>query len=119
MFVLDTKIQEDKILIVSLSSIYGIGFSSSSCLCKKLGFSKNVKLQQLSKNQLEKIAYLLLNSPFSSKVSNDLKKIESSRFQKLLAIKCYRGIRRIKGLPVRGQRTHTNGRTVKKYRSKN
>lgn len=119
MFVLDTKIQEDKILIVSLSSIYGIGFSRSSNLCKKLGFSKNAKLQQFSKDQLEHIVCVLLNSEFSLNVSNDLKKFESLRFQKLLAIKCYRGIRRIKGLPVRGQRTHTNGRTAKKYKSKN
>lgn len=117
MFILDTKIQEDKILIVSLSSIYGIGFNLSSNLCKKLGFSKNVKLQQFSKNQLEKFRCFLSSSDFLLNVSNDLKKIESFRFQKLLAIKCYRGIRRTKGLPVRGQRTHTNARTAKKSKS--
>lgn len=118
MFVLDTKIQENKILIVGLSSIYGVGLSSSFNLCKKLGFSKNLKLQQCTQNQLEKITGVLLDVNFSSNVSNDLKKFESSRFQKLLAIKCSRGIRRIKGLPIRGQRTHTNARTAKKYKSK-
>jgi small subunit ribosomal protein S13 len=119
MFILDTKIQEDKILIISLSLIYGVGFNLSSNLCKKLGFSKNLKLQQLSKNQLQNLTSALLNSASTSKVSNDLKKYQSFRFQKLLAIKCYRGIRRIKGLPIRGQRTHTNCRTAKKYRNIN
>jgi small subunit ribosomal protein S13 len=119
MFVLDTKIQENKILIVSLSSIYGIGFSLSLNLCKKLGLSKNVKLEHLSKNQLEKMRGVFLTSSFLSNVSNDLKKWESLMFRKLLAIKCYRGIRRTKGLPIRGQRTHTNARTAKKHRSKN
>ena len=64
--------------------------------------------------RVEKIIKIIDNS--SLKITNDLKKHQIFNLRKLIEIKCYSGLRRIKGLPVRGQRTHTNAKTAKKFR---
>jgi small subunit ribosomal protein S13 len=115
MYILDTQLKDNKIMILCLKGVFGIGLNSSSKICRKLGLSKNIKGEQLSTKHFSKLN-TLLNSEFKLKVSNELKKLEAFRLQKLISIKCYRGLRRIKGLPVRGQRTHTNAKTAKKHR---
>lgn len=115
MYILDTKLKDNKIMTLGLTEVYGIGLNTSFKICKKLGLSKNVTADQLSKNHLHSLNFIL-NNEYKLKVSNELKKIEFFRLQKLISIKSYRGLRRVKGLPVRGQRTHTNAKTAKKYR---
>lgn len=115
MYILDTKLKDNKIMITELTEIYGIGSNISFKICKKLGLSKNITVDQISKNHLSSLDYIL-NSEYKLKVSNELKKIESFRLQKLIFIKSFRGLRRVKGLPVRGQRTHTNAKTAKKHK---
>ena len=115
MYILDTQLKDNKIMNLCLKCFFGIGLNSSSKICRKLGLSKNIKGEQLSTKHFSKLN-TLLNSEFKLKVSNELKKLEAFRLQKLISIKCYRGLRRIKGLPVRGQRTHTNAKTAKKHR---
>mgnify|MGYP006181143531 CR=1 FL=1 len=115
MYILDTKLKDNKIMTIGLTEIYGIGFNRSSKICKKLGLSKNIPADQMLKNHLSSLDYIL-NNEYKLKVSNELKKIESFRLQKLISIKSFRGLRRAKGLPVRGQRTHTNPKTAKKHK---
>ena len=115
MYILDTKLKDNKIMTIGLTEIYGIGSKISFKICKKLGLSKNITADQISKNHLSSLDYIL-NKEYKLKVSNELKKIESFRLQKLISIKSFRGLRRVKGLPVRGQRTHTNAKTAKKHK---
>ena len=92
--------------------IYGIGLNNSLLLCKKLGLSKNIKIKDLSREQINKLLKTveLLNLI----VGSDLKKNKLIISKKLIAIKTYRGLRSYQGLPVRGQRTHTNAKTSKR-----
>jgi small subunit ribosomal protein S13 len=115
MYILDTQLKDNKIMILCLKGVFGLGLKTTSKICKKLGLSKNIKGENLSKKHLSKLN-TILNSDFKLKVSNELKKLEAFRLQKLISIKCYRGLRRVRGLPVRGQRTHTNAKTAKRYK---
>lgn len=106
-YILETKLLEIKSIFFALKKIYGIGNFRAVLICKKLGFSKNLILKNLSEEQILKIIKLIETLNFS--ITSDLKKLRISILKKLTFIKSYRGLRRIKGLPVRGQRTHTNG----------
>jgi small subunit ribosomal protein S13 len=113
-YILETKLLEIKSIFFALKKIYGIGNFRAVLICKKLGFSKNLILKNLSEEQILKIIKLIETLNFS--ITSDLKKLRISILKKLTFIKSYRGLRRIKGLPVRGQRTHTNGKSSKKFK---
>jgi small subunit ribosomal protein S13 len=81
-------------------------------MCKKLGFSLNLKIKNLSSSQIHQISKLVEFASFI--VTNDLKRLNLSGKQWLIAIKSHRGLRRKQGFPVRGQRTHTNAKTAKR-----
>ena len=115
-YILDTKLNEKKTVEYSLQLIYGIGKTTSKKICKMLGFSSNFKLQNLTQIQIDDIEILI--NDLGLTVSNKLKKKEFEANKKLLVIKSYRGLRKKKGLPVRGQRTHTNAKSSKKFRFK-
>ena len=89
-----------------------MGKVTTTLICKKVGFSKNFLVKDLSKDQtirlIKTIEFLNLT------ISSDLLKFRSLVTKKLVAVKSYRGLRRYQGLPVRGQRTHTNGKTANK-----
>ena len=114
-YILETKLYDNKSVFFALKNIYGIGNSRSSDICKKLGFSKNLKIKNLSEEQIKKLLKLVDNSELL--ITSDLKKFKNLVLKNLVSIKSYRGLRKIKGLPVRGQRTHTNGRTARKIRN--
>jgi small subunit ribosomal protein S13 len=113
-FLLETKLSEKKPLFFELQNIYGIGTSKSLLLSKQLGFSKNFKSKDLSTEQISQLLKLIENSDLI--ITNDLKKLKNAIVIKLVSMKSYRGLRKIKGLPVRGQRTHTNAKTARKIR---
>ena len=81
-------------------------------LCKKLGFAKNLKIKNLKKKQIFNLTKTIELS--SIIISNNLKKHKILINKKLLDIKSYRGFRKLKGLPARGQRTRTNRKTARK-----
>lgn len=114
-YLLETKLQDNKSIFFALKNIYGIGKSSAFKLCKKLGFSENLKVKSLSEEQIKKLLKLVENSDML--ITSDLKKVKNLILKNLVFIKSYRGLRKIKGLPVRGQRTHTNGRTSRKIKN--
>jgi len=112
LYILDTKLPESKSVLIALTSIYGVGKSASLNICKRLGFSRNLKIKDLTEDQtieiLRLIEFLGLNT------TNELKQLKSQTLKNLIEIKCYKGLRRSRGLPVRGQRTHTNAKSARK-----
>lgn len=112
-YLFDSKLLKSKSVFVSLINIFGIGKFNSILICKQLGFCNNFKTKNLSQDQFNKIVKLI--DYLNIKIANNLKKLRAVNTKTQILIKCYKGIRKIKGLPVRGQRTHTNCKTVKKF----
>lgn len=110
----DSELPENKSIFTSLTSIYGIGKSNSEALCKNLGFSRNLRLKDLSKTQLNELIAAVKSSKLI--LAKDLKKRKQLSAKNLIEIKSYKGLRGYQGLPVRGQRTHTNAKTARKRR---
>lgn len=106
--------RKNKSLLLALTNIYGIGFKTSEIVCKKMGFSKNFKTKMLAMNQVTDIKNILESLPI--KFSRNLKKLKSLNLKRLIKIKSYKGLRKYRGLPIKGQRTHTNAKTAKKIR---
>lgn len=113
-YLFEAKLPETKSIYFGLNSIYGIGKPRSYLICKKLGFSLNLKIKDLSENQIYRISKLIDFLTFI--IANDLKRLNLLNNQRLINIKSYRGLRRKQGFPVRGQRTHTNAATAKRNR---
>lgn len=117
LYLFNSESSQSKSIFISLMRIYGIGKFNSILICKHLGFSGNLKTKNLSNNQINSIIKLIEHVNF--KVADELIKLKALNTKNKILIKCYRGIRKIKGLPIRGQRTHTNSRTSKKNLLKN
>lgn len=114
LYIFETDISNNKNLLVSLQKIYGINKKTSLKLLKTLGIAKNLKTADLSNDQVSQLVKLIENSNFL--VTNELKKSQSVALRNLIEIKSIKALRRLKGLPVRGQRTHTNSRSAKKQK---
>ena len=114
LYVLETKLPENKSVVFALTKVYGIGEKTAYLICKKLGFSVNLKTKDLTQEQVEEIIQLVDSSNLT--LNNELKKLRSLNLKTLVSIKSYRGLRRVRGLPVRGQRTHTNAKSSRKNR---
>lgn len=113
-YLFESKLPENKSVFFGLTSIYGMGKSQSFLICKKVGLSLNFKIKDLSTSQIYQIIKVIESSDYL--LANDLKRLLLLNKQRLISIKSYRGLRRKKGFPIRGQRTHTNARTAKKNR---
>ena len=111
-FLFESELPENKSVFFALTHIYGLGKYQSFIICKRLGFSKNFKIKNLSKEQFQKLSTIIESS--NIRIVSELKKYQSLRKKTLLSIKSYKGLRLKQGLPVRGQRTHTNSRTARK-----
>jgi small subunit ribosomal protein S13 len=112
LYLLETKLPENKSVFFALTNVYGIGRTTAFLICKKLGFSMNLKIKDLTQEQIVNILQLI--ESLNLTLNNELKKLRSLTLKKLVSIKSYRGLRRVRGLPVRGQRTHTNAQSAKK-----
>ena len=113
-YILETNLLENKSVYFSLTKIFGIGRFQSFLICKKLGLSYNCKLSKLTPDQIVKLIKFIEN--LSLLINSNLKKSKIILVKRLVQIKAYKGIRRLRGLPVRGQRTHTNAKTASKFR---
>jgi small subunit ribosomal protein S13 len=113
-YLFESELPENKSVIFAMTHIFGLGKSKSNLICKKLGFSGNLKIKNISKEQLSKLITTLelMNIPMGS----ELKKIKLINIKNLASIRSFKGLRLKQGLPVRGQRTHTNARTSRKRR---
>ena len=111
LYIFETELLSTKSIFFSLQKIYGIGQNQAFFICKKLGFSNNLKTSELSSDQITKLIKFIDKSNLI--ITSELKKVQSLFFKNLVSIKSYRGLRKIQGLPVRGQRTHTNAKTAR------
>ncbi len=101
-------IPRDKRLEVSLSYIYGIGRPSALKICEGVNVAKETKVRELTDDEVSRIREYI-DRNYS--VEGELRRQVHQEIQRLIEINSYRGIRHRRGLPARGQRTHTNART--------
>ncbi|MBW2241570.1 MAG: 30S ribosomal protein S13 [Deltaproteobacteria bacterium] len=95
---------------ISLTYIFGIGRSLAADICGKAEVSTSTKTDHLGEGEVIKIREIIERD---YQVEGDLRREVSQNIKLLMDIGCYRGLRHRRGLPVRGQRTHTNARTRK------
>lgn len=100
----------NKRIEIALTYIYGIGLTTAKEIIAATGVDPDIRVKDLSEEDLAKLRdYIQQNL----KVEGDLHREVSQNIKRLMEIGCYRGLRHRRGLPVRGQRTHTNARTRK------
>ena len=103
-------IPREKRLEISLTYIFGIGKTTSQKLCADLGLDRNTKVSELTEDEVNQIRqYVDQNLT----IEGDLRRDVQNDIKRKIEIGCLQGVRHRKGLPVRGQRTHTNARTRK------
>jgi small subunit ribosomal protein S13 len=95
---------------IGLTYIYGIGRTRANSLCHRAGVDANKKIADLTEDEVNRIRQIL---EAEGSVEGDLRKELSLNIKRLIEMGSYRGLRHRRGLPVRGQRTHTNARTRK------
>jgi small subunit ribosomal protein S13 len=99
-----------KHVVISLRYLYGIGPTTAREICQKTGIPENKSTAELSDADIKKIRDIL---EAEYKVEGDLRREVQMNIKRLMDLGCYRGLRHRRGLPVHGQRTHTNARTRK------
>ena len=104
------NIPTNKRVEISLTYIHGIGRTTATRLANELGFPRERRVQELTDAEI-----LLIREKIDREltVEGDLRRQNAMNIKRLMDLACYRGLRHRKGLPVRGQRTHTNARTRK------
>ncbi len=104
------NIPTNKRVTISLRYIYGIGPAKAARICSQLSIPEDRRVNQLSDDEVLKIREMIDRD---YRVEGDLRREVAMNIKRLMDMACYRGLRHRKGLPVRGQRTHTNARTRK------
>lgn len=104
------NIPDNKRVEVSLTYIYGIGRSRANRILQQAGVNRDTRVKDLTEEEANRIRQIVQDE---GKVEGDLRKEVQLNIKRLMDIGCYRGLRHRRGLPVRGQRTHTNARTRK------
>jgi small subunit ribosomal protein S13 len=99
-----------KAIAFALPYIFGIGKTTSLKICAKANIPENRKVDELTEADVKAIRDILDSS---YKVEGDLRREIQQNIKRLMDLGCYRGLRHRRGLPVNGQRTHTNARTRK------
>jgi small subunit ribosomal protein S13 len=103
-------IPREKRLEISLTYIFGVGKTTAQKMCDDLGLDRNTKVSALTEDEVNKIRqYVDQNLT----IEGDLRRDVQNDIKRKIEIGCLQGIRHRRGLPVRGQRTHTNARTKK------
>jgi len=108
--ILGVDLPREKRVEVGLTYIYGIGQTSASTILRETGIDPDTRVRDLTESEVVSLRDYI-DSNYA--VEGDLRREVSQNIKRLMEIGCYRGLRHRKGLPVRGQRTHTNARTRK------
>ena len=103
-------IPREKRLVISLTYVFGIGRTTASQICAATGIDENTRTRDLTDEEVNRIR---AHIDEHLKVEGDLKREVQQDIKRKMEIGSYQGLRHRKGLPVRGQRTHTNARTRK------
>ncbi len=104
------NIPTQKRVVIALQYIHGIGPKLAGEICGKVGIPAERRVHQLTDDEVLRIREVI-DSDY--RVEGDLRREVAMNIKRLMDMACYRGLRHRKGLPVRGQRTHTNARTRK------
>ena len=104
------NIPSNKRVEVALTYIFGIGRGKAKEICDKVGLAVDRRVNQLTEAEIIQIREVIDRD---YKVEGDLRRETAMNIKRLMDLGCYRGLRHRRGLPVRGQRTHTNARTRK------
>ena len=103
-------VPREKRILISLTYIHGIGRSSAERICEAAGVDPGTRVRDLADDEVTAIRAAVDQQ---YKVEGDLRREVSQNIKRKMDIGCYQGLRHRRGLPVRGQRTHTNARTRK------
>ena len=103
-------IPREKRLEISLTYVFGIGRPTAQKICAEIGIDPNTRVRDLTDEEVNQIRGWI---DVNLKVEGDLKREIQQDIKRKMEIGCYQGLRHRRGLPVRGQRTHTNARTRK------
>ena len=104
------NIPTQKRALIGLSYIHGIGRTKARQICEKVGIPDSRRVNQLTEDEIVRIREVIDRD---YRVEGDLRREVAMNIKRLMDLGCYRGLRHRKGLPVHGQRTHTNARTRK------
>jgi len=104
------NIPTNKRVLIALTYIYGIGDKAAEQICEKVGIPAERRVNQLTDAEVLQIREMI-DRDF--RVEGDLRRETAINIKRLMDLGCYRGLRHRRGLPVHGQRTHTNARTRK------
>jgi small subunit ribosomal protein S13 len=108
---LGVDIRGEKRIDVALRDIYGVGPVNSKEILRNANIDPAIRAKDLNEQQLSQIAHAVQEGKYV--IEGDLRREIGLDLKRLQGIKCYRGVRHLRGLPVRGQRTQTNARTRK------
>jgi small subunit ribosomal protein S13 len=108
--IVGVDLPRDKRVEAGLRAIFGIGPARARKLCEVSGVSADTRARDLTDEQVSRLSAAIQTN---YKVEGDLRREVSGNIKRLMDINAYRGLRHKRGLPVRGQRTHTNARTRK------
>ena len=109
--IIGIDIPGEKRIDIALRYIYGIGPVNAVQILEKAGIDRSLRAKTLNEQQLSQIVHAIQDGKYV--IEGDLRREIGLNLKRLQGIKCYRGIRHMKSLPVRGQRTQTNARTRK------
>ena len=104
------NIPTNKRVEIALRYIHGIGPANAKAICEKVGIASNRRVSDLTETEIIQIRETI---DHDFMVEGDLRREIAMNIKRLMDLGCYRGLRHRRGLPVRGQRTHTNARTRK------
>lgn len=104
------NIPTNKRVVIALTYIHGIGNKNATEICEKVGIERERRVNELSDSEVIQIRESIDQTYL---VEGDLRREVAMNIKRLMDLGCYRGLRHRRGLPVRGQRTHTNARTRK------
>src|SRR5271154_3223427 len=109
--IVGVEIPGEKRIDIALRYIYGIGPTNANAILAKAGIDPAIRAKNLDEGQLALIVHAIQDGKYV--IEGDLRRELGLNLKRLQGIKCYRGVRHLRGLPVRGQRTSTNARTRK------
>ena len=104
------NIPTQKRVVVALTYIHGIGRTTADKICAQVGIPAERRVHEMTEDELSRLRETIDTDLI---VEGDLRRQTAMSIKRLMDLGCYRGLRHRKGLPVRGQRTHTNARTRK------
>jgi small subunit ribosomal protein S13 len=109
--IIGVEVPPNKRIDIALRYIYGLGPKNSVDILAKAKIDPSIRAKDLTEAQLSQIVHAIQDGKYI--IEGDLRREVGMNLKRLQGIKCYRGVRHLRGLPVRGQRTQTNARTRK------